>query len=277
MAQVKIITDSTCDLPAELLEELDITVVPLYAIFGEESFKEGVELPVEKFYDMLQSSPHHPHTSQPTPEDFSRVYDEFEGRDIVSIHLSSELSGTCESALAAKKGREGQKIEIVDTLLCSVALGAVVVKAARAAKAGEPLAEVKGIAEAAARETGFIFSVDTLEYLRKGGRIGKARELIGSLLKVKPILSLDEGKVVPKGQVPGKAKVFNALIDIMKENGADEKKVTVLLAGIQNEERIEAFRARIKNAIDVDEFIVSKVGAVIGTHTGPGVVMCSWL
>ncbi len=277
MSNVKIVTDSTCDLPAELVEELDITVVPLYVIFGEESAKEGEELATEDFYEKLQTSEHHPSTSQPTPEDFVKVYEPLKDQPIVSIHLSAALSGTCESALAAKAKLEDHDITVIDSKLTTIGLGLVVVEAARAAKEGKSAEEIKDVAEKAMKEVGFHFCVDTLEYLAKGGRIGKAQELLGSLLSVKPILFLEDGKVATKGKVRGRKKVFPKLVELMEEGGAKDKKLKVLLAGFQNDDRISAFKSLLEEEFDVEELIISKVGAVIGTHTGPGVVMCSWV
>lgn len=227
---------------------------------------------------MLKSSPHHPKTSQPTPKDFVEAYEPFKDQPVVSIHLSAELSGTYESARAAKKTLEDPDITIVDSRLCTIGLGLIVVKAARAAQEGASKDDVLGLVDNLLNEVGFYFSVDTLEYLAKGGRVGKAQELLGTLLKVKPILTRENGAVAPKAKVRGRAKVFDKLVELMKEKGAAKKKGrTVLLAGIWNEDRLVEFKERLDKEFSVDEFMISKVGSVIGTHTGPGAIMCAWV
>ena len=219
---VKIVTDSTADLPDELVKEMGITVVPVYVRFGEEVLRDRVDISEDEFYERLTHDPVHPNTTQPTPQDFVDVYKKLSpaADGIVSIHLTGKLSGTCNSALMAREtvGKECP-IEVVDSETLSMALGLVVIAAATAAKAGESMDKIVEAAKQAMPKIRLLFLLDTLEYLKKGGRIGKAKALLGSILSVKPVLTIKDGELVPAGQVRTRAKGMDKLFEFVKNVG----------------------------------------------------------
>lgn len=271
---VKIVTDSTADLPQGLADQLDIAVVPLKVHFGEEEYLDWVELDSECFFDKLTKSKIMPRTSQPSPADFEAVYKRV-GEDsdsIISIHISSHLSGTYQSATIARSMLGGMDIEVVDSKVTSMALGIVVVEAARAAKAGKSKEEIMAQVYDQLTRVTIYFGVDTLEYLQKNGRIGKAAALLGGLLNVKPLLALSDGVIVPKEKVRGRAKLVERFVDLVgSELGQDVKGTAVILHGNALEEAVK-LKEKIDAKYNFNEVIISTIGAVIGTHTGPGLL-----
>ncbi len=198
---VCVVTDSTADIPPETRGELGIRVVPLKVIFGDDEYIDGVTMQAPEFYERLADDDVFPTTSQPSPGEFMEMYagllEQFDG--IVSIHISAELSGTIDSATQARAQMEaaGKAIRIVDSRSASMGIGLVVLEAARAAQAGGDLDAVAELAEELVPRTGVIFLLNTLEYLRRGGRIGPASAFLGTLLRLRPLLHLDEGIVMP--------------------------------------------------------------------------------
>ena len=266
---VKIVTDSSADLPEGLVKELGITVIPLYVRFGEEVYRDRVDMSEDEFYQRLTEGSVHPNTTQPSPQDFVDVYQELApGADgIVSIHLSAKLSGTCSSALQAKE-MVGKKcpVEIVDSEVLSMALGLIVLAAAEAAKAGKSIDEVVAEVRQAVSEIHLLALLDTLEYLQKGGRIGKAKALLGSILNVKPILTLREGEVVPAGQVRTRTKGIDRLFEFV-EGMANIKQLAVVHSTTPDE--AQALAERLGVIFDKEKIIMSRLGPVLGTHIGP--------
>lgn len=199
--KVAIVTDSTADIPEELIRKYDIHVVSLRVLFGEENYADGVELTSEQFYDKLRQSTVLPTTSQPSPTDFMSVYqrllDENPDRPIVSIHLSSGMSGTYQSAMLGKSLLEREAdLTVIDSKSASYGYGLMVVHAAELAEQGKSVAEISAAVEEMQQSRKLFFLVDTLEYLQKGGRIGKASAILGTLLNIKPILSIDEEGII---------------------------------------------------------------------------------
>jgi DegV family protein with EDD domain len=271
---VKIVTDSTADLPQGLAEELDIAVVPLKVHFGDEEFLDWLDLDSESFFAKLKSSSVMPRTSQPSPADFEAVYKRVgeDGDTVISIHISAQLSGTYQSATIAKSMLEGMDLEVVDSKVTSMALGIVVIEAARAAKAGKNREEILAQVYDQLSRVRVFFGVDTLEYLQKNGRIGKASALLGGLLSVKPLLTLMDGVIVPKEKVRGKAKLMERLSGVVAEElGADVQGKAVILHGNDLDGALK-LKEKLEEAYNFSELIVSSLGAVIGTHTGPGVL-----
>ena len=216
---VRVVTDSSCDLPAELVQELGITVVPLYVRFGEEVYRDRVDISEDEFYRRLQHDPIHPSTIQPAPQDFANVYQQLlpEAAGIVSIHISSKLSGTCNSALQGKEMVEKScPIEVIDSRTLTMALGMICIMAARLANMGKGLEEVVTEVKQAVSATHLLGLFDTLEYVRKGGRIGRAAALLGSILNVKPLLSLEDGETVGAGRSRTRSKGIDRLVDFAK-------------------------------------------------------------
>ena len=270
---VKIVTDSSADLPAQIAQELGITVVPLYVRFGEEVYRDRVDISEDEFYQRLQNDPVHPSTTQPTPQDFVDVYQKVsQGVDgIVSIHISGKLSGTRNAALQGKElSGVACPIEVVDSQALSMSLGMVVIAAAKLANMGKGLEEVMTEVKKAIAITHLLGLFDTLKYVALGGRIGKAKALLGSILNVKPLLSLQDGETVPAGQARTRSKGIDRLFDFVKSATNIED-----LAVVYNTtpEEAQALVERIGSIFDRERIYLATVGPVLGVHMGPGALI----
>jgi len=267
---VKIVTDSSADLPDHLAEELGITVVPLYVRFGDEVFRERVEISEEDFYQRLLRGPVHPVTIQPNPQDFAGVYQELapQADGIVSLHISSKLSGTHNSAVQGKEMAEtGCPIEVIDSRVVTVGLGLVCFAAAAADKAGADLPQVVEVVKQSIARIRLLGLVDTLKYLLLGGRIGRAKALVGALLNVKPLVTLDEGEVVPVGQARTRAKGIERLFNFAA-NAADIQDVTVAYSTTLDE--AQTLAERIGTIFTRQPVRIARMGTTLGVHMGPG-------
>jgi len=271
----KIVTDSTAYLSEETVRQHDIRVVPLYVRFGNEAFKEGVDITDKEFYARLKAAPELPSTSQPSAGEFHKVFKELTdaGHEILTVTISSKLSGTWNSAMAAKEMLPEAKISVVDSLSTSIGLQLMVEAAIEAIAAGATRQEAADLVKEIRAKMYFLFAVDTLEYLAKGGRIGNARALLGTVLKVKPILTLQDGAIEPLEQVRSKRKAVARMVDLVEEHlgeSCSEARVAVLsaLAEDEAEELGQDLQGRWTCATPT----VSNLGPVIGTHTGPGVI-----
>lgn len=275
MVNVRIVTDSTADIPKSLQEQLNITVVPLKVHFGEETYEDGVNLHAEEFYEKLRNAEEIPTTSQPTPHQFEteyrRIAEESKDCHIISIHLSSKLSGTFQSAyIAAQTIGDEISISVVDSKRASYAFGIFVVEIARLAQSGVTKEHCLKRLDELLHDTSVFFMVDTLEYLEKNGRIGKASAVLGSLLKIKPILSLsDEGEVFPFDKVRGKKKAIAKIIEEFK-NRFGENDVHVGISHADVKDEAEQIMERMKENFNVKDTVITDIGPVIGTHVGPG-------
>jgi len=270
---VRVITDSTADLPADIAQQLGISVVPLSVIFGDEVYKEGFDISTDQFYDKLRRSPIHPTTSAPSVGDFLAVYEPLlaETDEIVSVHLSAKLSATFNNACqAAEIIRErGARIEVIDSRSASFAMGLIVLAAARAAKGGGSLEQVKTIVERSRDRVRLVFALDTLEYLRRGGRIGRARALLGAVLRIKPILTLRDGEVHPEERVRTMAQALERMYQIC----ISHPRIQALAVGYStNPSAAEGLRRRFAAARPDVEIYVARLGPVLGVHTGPGAI-----
>ncbi|MDN4592436.1 DegV family protein [Polycladomyces subterraneus] len=277
MRKVKVITDSTADIPAELVQELEISVVPLKVHLQGQSYLDGVEIQPETFYQKLQEADELATTSQPSPIEFVEAYREAakDGNvDILSIHLSSALSGTFQSALLAKSMVEEEfKVTVIDSKKASYPIGMIVVEAARAAKEGRSLDECVALVNRMIDEMGVYFMVDTLEYLQKGGRIGKASALVGSLLNIKPILSFNEnGEVYPLDKVRGKSKAEARVIELVREKAGEKGLKKAAVCHANRPEEAEKWAERLRTEFAVEDVVITEVGPVVGTHVGPGTI-----
>ena len=270
---VKIVTDSSADLPTELAQELGITVVPLYVRFGEEVYRDRMDISEDEFYQRLQHDPIHPSTIQPSPQDFANAYQELspEADGIVSIHISAKLSGTCNSAQQGKEMIEKRcPIEVIDSQTLTMALGMMVIVAAKSANMGKGLAEVVTEVKQAIPATRLLGLLDTLKYVALGGRIGKAKALLGSILNVKPLLSLQDGETVPAGQARTRSKGIDRLFDFVKSATNIED-----LAVVYNTtpEEAQALVERLGPIFDQKRIYLATVGPMLGVHMGPGALI----
>jgi len=278
LGNIRIVTDSTADIPAEVREKLGIEMVPLTLAFGDERFIDYVTIMPDQFYEKLVVSKDMPKTSQPSPMDFLEKYkqiaQESPGAHIISIHLASVLSGTYQSAVIAKSMMEEEDVQItvVDSRSASFGIGALVIAAAEAIQAGKSAEEVLAIIEKRRSDCSIYFMVDTLEYLQKNGRIGRAAGLIGSLLNIKPILTIDnEGYVAPIDKVRGQKKALARIVELMKEQ-VPGRSIQLYLAHVNNSEAAESLKQMIEADYEIKELDYVTIGPIIGCHTGPGLV-----
>lgn len=277
MSKISIVTDSTSDIPQELMQKLNIYMVPLKVHFGEESYLDRKEMTAERFYKKLAHSPSFPTTSQPSPNDFLNVYKKILNQDptqsIISIHLSSALSGTYQSAIVAKSmlGEEAD-ITVVDSKSASYGIGMLAVAAATAARNGKDKETCLEILEKLKTQRKLYFYVDTLEFLQRGGRIGKAAALLGSLLQIKPILSIDqEGEVYAVDKVRGSKKAKMRILELFRQQ-FEGKDVHVVIAHTICPDEAEQWEERLKQEFQVKDVLMTEIGSVIGAHTGFGAV-----
>ncbi len=272
-----LVLDSTADFPDAQIRFPNMRVVPLYVRFGEESFRDYVELDPHDFYTRLQKAPELPTTSQPTPQDFLTTYHALSGYErIYSLHISSRLSGTFQSASLAAED-EGDRIRLVDTESASVGIGMLALGIQDLLERGTTDEEVEALAARYRTEAGLLFTVDTLEFLAKGGRIGRARALAGSLLHVKPILTITDGEVVPLTRARGRQKALEEFRKRFEAATTDGPGLVVGIAHAEAPETVEQLRRLVLAARpQADVRIVTTLGAVVGTHAGPGTVGFFW-
>lgn len=276
MSNVKIVTDSSANLPEDLRQSLDITVIPLQAIFGKTVYRDGVDLTIEKFFEMLPNAKEHPTTSQPSAGEFAELYKPIlaAGKEVVSVHLSSKLSGTYASACAAKTELEHQfkqavPLSIVDTPWISMALGMLCIVAAQAAAAGKSRDDVVATINAIIPKLNLIFVLDTLEYLKRGGRIGAASAMLGTLLNFKPMLEIKGGVVTPLEKPRSRAKAIQRLIEIMDQRTGGKKPVHAGILHAQAPADAAALEQEIRKHFECQTMYMSQIGPVLGVHTGP--------
>ncbi len=273
MKKVKIVTDSAQDFAPELLLKQGIRVVPLTVHFGDESYLDGYELRGKAFYDLLRTSPHHPRTSQPSPAAFMEVFDAEtkDGSQVIAITLSSGLSGTYQSAVLARSELPDRDIAVVDSKTGSGGYGLIAMAANEMALSGEDPADILSEVLRMRDEMVMFFAVDTLDYLARNGRIGRAKHLLGSLLKVKPILTVDkEGMVTSADQVRGKSRVIPRIVELVKSRIPEGEEVDVTITNAENPEEAAKMLQALEEALNVRKAYGSEIGAIIGTHTGPG-------
>ena len=273
-----IVLDSTSDFPDAAERFPNMRVVPLYVNFGSESFRDHVDIGSHDFYDRLKEAPALPTTSQPTPQDFLDVYGELAGYErIYALQLSAKLSGTYQSAVTAADEVGGDQIRVVDTETASLAVGLLALAIQRRLARGTTDEEIEALIERFKEENGVVFTVATLEYLQKGGRIGRAQALAGTLLNVKPILSVDDGVVHPIGKVRGRQKALEEFARVFTSSTENVPGLRIAIAHADAPEWIEVLTDLVAKARPQAEIeLVENLGAVVGTHAGPGAVGFFW-
>ena len=257
------------------IQELGISVVPLYVRFGDEVYRERVDISDDEFYQKLLEGTVHPATSQPNPQDFIDVYQKLSSEvdGIVSIHISSKLSGTLNSAWQARDMVASKcPIEVVDSKIITAALGLITIAAAKAANAGKNLDEVLAVTNEAIANTHALALLDTLKYLLLGGRIGKAKAMAGSLLNVKPLVTVKDGEVVPAAQVRSRAKGIERLFSFV-ENATDIEDLAIAYSTTPDD--AQALAQRIAAIFTKAEVRVVRLGTTLGVHIGPGSLVVS--
>ncbi len=274
MSKVAIVTDSTAYIPPDLIEQYNISVAPLVLIWGDETYEDGVDIQPDEFYTRLENAKVMPSTSQATPKTFHKIYSDLLEQDyeILSLLISSPLSGTVVSAVQVQAEMPEAPIEIVDSYNTAMALGWQVIQTARAAEDGANLAECKEIAEQAREHTGVIFAVDTLEFLHRGGRIGGASRYLGTALNIKPILEVREGRIEAIEKVRTRKKSFVRLLELIGERIDGREPVRLATLHANSPQDAQELLDMAKDKFSPVETVFSEVSPVIGTHVGPGTV-----
>jgi DegV family protein with EDD domain len=273
--KVQVITDSTSDIPQNLADELGIRVVPIYVRFGEMTYHDGVDISRGEFYSMLASSPVHPATSQPNPEDFTAVYreycDDIDG--IVSIHISSKVSGTYNSAMMAQKTLKSRcPIEVIDSRFNSAGLGLVVKAAARLAHSGAGLSEVAQEAHRTVNQVGMFGIFETMKYLARSGRVNKTIATASRILNVMPLLTFHDGEIVRAGLVRTVGKGMDKIYEYVTNNIPI---CELTIAHSEVADQADKLKKRLSEFISEDLISISELGAGLGVHGGPGVLLAA--
>lgn len=269
---VKVVTDSCSDITPQLARELGVTVVPLYVQFGEETYRDNVDLSTEEFYHKLKTSKIHPTTSTVTPADFAKLFTKLaeETKEILTITLSEKFSATYAAALQGKAMVTSDcRIEVIDSQAGAGAQMLLVILAAKMAQAGADLDHIVDQVKRAIPRIHVRMTFDTLEYLRKGGRIGKAQAFLGSLLKVNPVLGIKDGATFPIARPRNRAQAMDFLVNFVKGFRAIE---TLGLEDATTPDELELLAQRLKDVVPPERIYRSKVSPVVGTHVGPHVL-----
>jgi DegV family protein with EDD domain len=276
-ANTAIVLDSTADFPEAPQRFASWRVVPLYVRFGDESYKDYVELSPEEFYARLRTAPELPTTSQPTPGDFLETYEQLAAYDrIYSLHISSVLSGTYQSAVTAAGELGGDRVRVVDSESASAAIAMLGLAIQTRLDRGTTDGEIESLIARFKVNAELIFTVDTLEFLRRGGRIGRASAWAGQLLHVKPILTIQR-EVVPLKRVRGNQKAMQEFVRAFTSTTTDTPTLKIGIAHADAPGRAEQLRKMVRAERPQAEIeIVTTLGAVVGTHAGPGTVGFFW-
>lgn len=273
MAKIKLFTDSTCDLTDEILEKFDISVVPLYVHFNEDTFKDRVEITTDELYKKVDEYGVLPMTAAPSPGDFYNAFKPFveEGREILYIGISSLISSTVQNATIAKNDLENAKIEIVDTFNLSTAEGLMLFKAVDMINQDMKLEDIAEALRAMAPRLRTSFVVDTLDYLYKGGRCSAVQHFFSSLLKIRPIIKIEDGKMAVGEKVRGKMeKALDLMIeDVLSRKGRIDSN-RIFLPHSMAQSSVDYVKAALSKELDNPEFIVSGTGCVVSSHCGKG-------
>ena len=273
MNKVAIITDSTADIPTDIAKKLGIIVLPLTVYFGDEQYKDGFDLSAENFYKKMSLEDNLPTTSQITPhvfeEEFSKLLSK--GYSVVCITLSSTLSGTFQSANIAKRGLDTEEIEIIDSRTASMGYGLIVIECAKMALEGKAHREICDLAKEKIGRMQIYGSLENLDNLKKGGRIGTGAAIVGAILNIKPIISIKDGKVELVDKVRGSKKANSFIIDAVLKSGADfSKQVIAIVHGGVELARLDEYKKEVCDILKPKDVIITIAGSVIGTHAGAG-------
>ena len=272
---IKILTDSTVDLPPELVEAHHIHIIPLHVSIDDRTYLDnGVDIGRREFFDKLRSARKTPTTSQPSVGDFQRVFRELmaDGSEVLCITISSAMSGTYQSAMGALESMPDAPVQIVDSRHVSIGMGPLVLRAARLAAAGYIMQEIVAALTAMIDTCNLVFLVDTLEYLHKGGRIGTASTLMGTLLSVKPLLTVKDGIIQPLHKARSKKHAQKCMLSLLEEKTPPGESIECAVTHAANPEDARWFEEQIRANYDCKNLYVGEMGPVVGAHVGPGVV-----
>ncbi len=272
--KIAILTDSSAYMPQSALEGLNVTVIPVWLIWGGERFRDGVDIDPSTFYQRLKTSDTLPTSSQPSAGEFMTVFQEMdaEADAIVNVLVSSKISGTIACAQAAQERLPDITMRTVDTFSSSMGLGLVVLAAARAVAAGKSLDEVVAVAEDVTSRLHLLFVVDTLEYLHRGGRITGGKRMLGTALQIKPILHFKDGLIQPLSQTRTKRKAIAQMLDIAEQRLGGKKMAEAAIVDVDVPEEGDKVAKMIEDRFSVPLIHRSGVSPVVGTHVGPGAI-----
>ena len=281
MSKVALVTDSTSYIPRDLRDRYPITVVPQVVIWEGKTYEDDVTITPEQFYSRLRTAKVMPSTSQASVVNMDKAFRALveQGYDVLGIFLSSKLSGTFQSAMQAREelasGRE--KIEVVDSNTTAMGMGFIVLAAARAAAEGASLAECKALAEKARDHVGVYLTVDTLEFLHRGGRIGGAQRFLGTALNLKPILAIEDGKIEAVERVRTRGKALDRLVELVAEKCAGKSPVRIATLHADAEADAKVMLDKITMLVQPVESVFAAVSPAVGAHAGPGTAGLAWM
>lgn len=277
--KVAIVSDSTAYLPQDWVEKFNIKIAPSVVIWDGEELRDWYDIKPKEFFSRLSTSSTMPTTSQPTPAYFKSIYEGLlaDGYDILGVHISHKLSGTFSSAEQARQMFPGENIENVDTLSASMGEGWPILMAARAVQAGKSLAECRLVVEEACKHTGILLTVETLEFLHRGGRIGGAQRLLGTALNFKPILEVIDGRIEPAERVRTRKKSLSRLVELAAEKIGDKKPVYLAALHANAREEAEQLMEMCSAEMDLVDSVITDVAPTVGTHTGPGTLGLAYM
>ncbi|AHM56172.1 DegV domain-containing protein [Peptoclostridium acidaminophilum DSM 3953] len=275
---IKIISDSLADIPQETARALDIEVMPLTIIFDDAQYEDGVEITPAEMYKKIEASGKLPTSSQVTPQKFEEAFRKYvnEGYTVIYIGSSSRASGTFQSALVAKNAVGSEEVHVFDTYLLSYASGMIAVEAARMAKEGKNPEQILKRSQSMKERMGCLFTVDTLDYLKRGGRLSATKAAIGTILNVKPLLTLEDGIVKHLKNVRGTKKALEEMLDIIISEAGESPEQITISHGLDME-LFSNLQDMAAERMDMDRIQTSQIGAVIGIHTGPSVAAAFYL
>ena len=273
MKRIALITDSTSDIPAEMIERYGIIIVPLYVVWGEEQLRDGIDIDNATFYARLPKDPAHPKTSQPSPQDFAQAIRQSGAEEVVIVTVSAALSGTMNSAEGAR-ALVDVPVHIVDSRSVSMGLGWQVIMAARAREQGGDAQAMVAAAESVRERLTMRFAVDTLEYLHRGGRIGGAARFLGTMLQLKPLLAVDEksGTIEAVERARTRQRAIRRLLEIVLERVDSQKPMRVAVVHTASPEEARALMEEVEAQVHPVELFCSELGPVLGVHGGPGLL-----
>lgn len=278
MPEIAVVTDSCASIPKYILDKLNIYWVPYYIHRGKEVLRDLVTVNREGFYRWLTTAKELPTTASPGPGDYLKLYrslaEEKGIGEIISIHMTSKGSGAYQAAVSAKMMLQellpNMKIEVIDTLNVSLCQGWMVIEAARATLAGKPMSDVVGLVRSMIPITQMIQTADTLKYLYMGGRIGKAKRLVGSLLNIKPLIGMKDGVIVPLGQARSRQQAYKKMVDMVESAVGYMGKIKIAYVHAAAREEVEIIKLMVEERLTCVESLISELSPALGVHTGPG-------
>jgi DegV family protein with EDD domain len=281
MSKIALVTDSTAYIPADLVQKYNLTVTPQVLIWGEETFRDGVDIQPDAFYARLKTAKVMPTTSQVSIVTMQTTFEELIEKDfdVLGIFISAKLSGTIQSAVQAidMMGSAGKKVKIVDSYTTAMAMGFQVLTVARAVEDGANMEDAIALAEKARAHTGVYFAVDTLEFLHRGGRIGGAQRFLGTALNMKPVLAVIDGRVEAVERIRTKGKAHERVLELVVEKTRGQSPIHLASLHASAEEDARVLLLKASKALDATESILTTVSPVVGTHAGPGTVGLAYM